>query len=58
MSHLPEGSFKDSPSNKESLNVPELSEAILLTGIHGNVTSCIKNNTHKLLVMKRQLSAS
>ena len=45
MNHLPEGSFKDSPSNKECLNVPELSEAILLTGIDGNVTSCIRT-TH------------
>lgn len=48
ISDLPEGSFKDSPSNKECLNVPKLSKAIPLTGIHGNVTRCTKNNTHKL----------
>ena len=48
MNHLPEGSFKDSPFNKECLNVPELRKAILLTGIDSNVTRCTKNNTQAL----------
>ena len=44
ISHLPEGSFKDCPSNIACLNVSEQCKAIPLTGIHGDGTRYRKHN--------------